>query len=94
VPPLLKVAVGLGIGLGIGSPLIVTALIQPIIAQLQGGLTPYGDLVLWPWLGLQVLDAARTPVALLPSFALLALMLVMGALAWLMVRAFTLVRRG
>jgi hypothetical protein len=92
--PLLNVAVGLSVALGIIAPLLVTALVQPIIAQLQGGLTPYGDLVLWPWVGLQVLDAARTPVAALPSLALLALMLVMGALAWLLLRAFTLVQRG
>lgn len=54
-----------------------------MVAQLQGGLTPFGEVTLWPWAGLLALNAARQPVATLPSLALAGLMVILAALAWL-----------
>jgi hypothetical protein len=81
-------AAALSVTLGVAAPAVVAWPIQPVARQLQGGLTPYGDLTIWPWVGLAALDAARQPVASLPSAALGGLMLVLAALAWL----FTLLR--
>ncbi len=77
---------GISVALGVTAPIVVWMFIRPIVQQLQGGLTPFGDIVLWPWGGLIALDAARQPVATLPSLTLLLLMLVLGALAWLLLR--------
>ncbi len=79
-------ASGLSIVLGITAPSIIQFLITPLILQLQGGLTPFGDVAFWPWGGIVALDSARKQVAALPSLALLVLMLVLGALAWLLSR--------
>jgi hypothetical protein len=70
------------LALGIATPAVFALLIQPMVAQLQGGLTPFGEVTLWPWAGLLALNAARQPVATLPSLALAALMLILAALAW------------
>ncbi|PDW04223.1 hypothetical protein [Candidatus Viridilinea mediisalina] len=75
--------IGLGVGVALGAPLIIPNLLAPIAAQLQSGLTPFGSIELWPWAGLMALNAARQPVATLPSLALLALMLILAALCWL-----------
>ena len=72
--------------LGLGSPLVVLGLLEPLVAQLQGGLTPFGELALWPWAGLIALNAARQPVATLPSLALTALMILLTALGWVLMR--------
>jgi hypothetical protein len=72
--------------LGIAAPLIVRALIQPVVAQLQGGLTPYGDVNIWPWVGLATSDAAHTQVTTLPSIAIALLMLVLSALVYVVGR--------
>jgi hypothetical protein len=77
------VAAALSAGLGLGAPLVLWGLLNPVAAQLQGGLTPFGTLELWPWAGLLALNAARQPVATLPSLALAALMLILAALGWL-----------
>lgn len=90
----LWLASGLSFGLGVLAPLLVQLLIQPVIAQLQGGLSPYGDLGLWPWAGLFALDAARQPIATLPSLALAVLMLVLSAVAWLAVRLWGIARHS
>jgi hypothetical protein len=79
-------AAGSSLLLGLAAPGWITLLVQPVIAQLQAGLTPYGDVGLWPWAGLFALDAARQPVATLPSLALAVLMLVIGALVWVGLR--------
>jgi hypothetical protein len=81
-------AAALSVALGVAAPAVVAWPILPVARQLQGGLTPYGDLTIWPWVGLAALDAARQPVASLPSAALGGLMVVLAALAWL----FTLLR--
>jgi hypothetical protein len=82
----LWLAASLSLLLGVTAPGWMGWLLQPIIGQLQAGLTPYGDVGLWPWAGLFALDAARQPVATLPSFALALLMLVIGALVWVGLR--------
>jgi len=82
----LIVAAAASVVLGVGAPLVVVALIQPVIEQLQGGLTPYGDINIWPWVGLATIDAAHTPVTTLPSIAVAALMLVLSALVYLIAR--------
>jgi hypothetical protein len=82
----LLVAAATSAALGIAAPLVVSALIQPVIEQLQGGLTPYGDVNIWPWIGLTTIDAAHTQVTTLPSIAVAALMLVLSALVYLIVR--------
>jgi hypothetical protein len=72
--------------LGIGAPLVVAGLIQPVVAQLQGGLTPYGEVNIWPWVGLATSDSAHTQVTTLPSIAIAALMLVLSALVYVVER--------
>jgi hypothetical protein len=72
--------------LGVGAPLVVRALIDPAIEQLQGGLTPFGDINVWPWVGLAASDAAHTQVTTLPSIAVALLMLVLSALVYLVAR--------
>lgn len=79
-------AAALSGALGLGAPLVVAGLLAPLAAQLQGGLTPFGEIELWPWAGLIALDAARQPVATLPSLALAALMLILSALCWVALR--------
>jgi len=76
----------LSVGLGVGAPLIARVLIQPVVAQLQGGLTPYGDIAIWPWIGLATNDAAHIQVATLPSIAIALLMLVLAALVYVVAR--------
>lgn len=71
---------------GVAAPAIVVGLLSPMARQLQGGLTPFGEIELWPWAGLIAFDAARQPVATLPSLALLGLMAVLSALAWVVLR--------
>jgi hypothetical protein len=71
---------------GIASPLILVWAIVPAVSQLQRGLTPFGDLELWPWAGLIALDATGRPVATAPSLALLGLMLAISAIAWIGLR--------
>jgi hypothetical protein len=76
----------LSVALGVGAPLIVRGPIQPVVAQLQGGLAPYGDIAVWPWVGLAANDAAHLQVTTLPSIAIALLMLVLAALVYLVVR--------
>jgi hypothetical protein len=68
--------------LGVGAPLVVRVLILPVVAQLQGGLTPYGEVNIWPWVGLAASDSAHTQVTTLPSIAIAGLMLVLCALVY------------
>lgn len=80
----------LSLALGLGAPAVIAGLLGPLVAQLQGGLTPFGTLELWPWAGLLALDAGRQPAATLPSLALAALMLVLSALCWVGLRLLAL----
>jgi hypothetical protein len=76
----------LSLAIGAAAPAVVTWLVQPLVDQLQGGLTPYGAVNIWPWVGLAASDAVNRPVATLPSIALALLMLVLGALVYAVVR--------
>ena len=61
------------------SPGMYALLIQPVVEQLQGGLTPYGTLSSWPWLGLAVANSGNRGVAALPLIAIAGLLLVLMA---------------
>ncbi len=74
------------LALGIAAPLVVRILIQPSIEQLQGGLSVYGDVNVWPWVGLATGDSARTGVTALPTIGAAGLMLVLSAMVYLLVR--------
>jgi len=82
----LRVAGIASIVLGAAAPLVILWLIQPVVAQLQGGLTPYGDINIWPWIGLATSDSAHTQVTTLPSIAIVLLMLVLSALVYVTAR--------
>ncbi len=87
-------AAGCSAGLGLGAPLLLMALLAPVTVQLEGGLTPFGEIVVWPWAGLIVaFDTTRQPVATLPSLALVGLMLVLSALCRVALRLFALRER-
>ena len=53
----LLVAGATSVVLGVGAPPIVRLLILPVVEQLQGGLTPFGDLNIWPWVGVAASDS-------------------------------------
>jgi hypothetical protein len=72
--------------LGIAAPAVVLLLIEPVVEQMQGGMTVYGDVNVWPWIGISALDAAKTQVAALPSVAVAGLMAVLLALIYLVAR--------
>lgn len=74
--------------LGVLAPLPLRLLIMPAVEQLQGGLTPFGLIDIWPWVGVAALDAGQRRVAVLPSIAVMILALVAAALAWLLARLF------
>ncbi len=76
----------LSLALGIASPLIVRFLIQPVIEQLQGGLSVYGDVNVWPWVGLAMVNSARTGITALPTIGAAGLMVVLSALVYLLSR--------
>jgi hypothetical protein len=82
----LRLAAFANLILGVGAPLVVLVLIQPVIEQLQDGLTPYGDIDIWPWVGLAAVDAGHTQATTLPSLVVAALMLVLSALVYLAAR--------
>ncbi len=88
----LLLAAGLSAALGLCAPLALALLVTPVVSQLAGGLSPMGEISLWPWAGLIAQDAARQPVASLPTLAMAGLMLVLAALAWLGARL--IARRG
>ncbi|MFQ3661287.1 MAG: hypothetical protein SNJ69_02715 [Chloroflexaceae bacterium] len=88
-----RVAAAYSAGLGLGAPLVLLGLLAPLTAQLQGGLTPFGEIVAWPWAGLIAFDTTRQPVATLPSVALAGLMLVLSALCWVALRLLALRER-
>ncbi|HEY0735520.1 MAG TPA: hypothetical protein VGD69_11490 [Herpetosiphonaceae bacterium] len=92
----LSIASALGLGLalllGVLAPLPLRWLMLPAIEPLQGGLTPFGLLDIWPWVGIAALDAGHRRVAVLPSIAVFVLALVVAALVWLVARVFGWVR--
>jgi hypothetical protein len=83
---------GLSVLLGLLAPLPIRWLLLPAIEPLQGGLTPFGLIDIWPWVGIAALDAGHRRVAVLPSIAVFVLALVVAALVWLLARIFGWVR--
>ncbi|MGB9752967.1 hypothetical protein [Roseiflexus castenholzii] len=77
---------GISLALGIASPLVVRFLIQPVIEQLQGGLSVYGDINVWPWIGLTMVNSARTGITTLPTIGAAGLMVVLSAMVYLLSR--------
>ncbi len=77
---------GISLALGVASPLVVRLFIQPIIEQLQGGLSVYGDVNVWTWVGLAMVNSARTGITALPTIGAAGLMIVLSALVYLLVR--------
>jgi hypothetical protein len=74
------------LAIGVLAPLPLRWLIMPAVELLQGGLTPFGLLNIWPWVGIAALDAGQRRVAVWPSIAVTALTLVGAALVWLLAR--------
>ncbi|KAB8143807.1 hypothetical protein F8S13_07835 [Chloroflexia bacterium SDU3-3] len=58
---------------------LLLALIEPVVQLLQGGLSPYGDVTIWPWVGAAFVSASQARVAALPSVMVGLLMLVLLA---------------
>ncbi len=77
---------GVSLALGVTSPLVVRLLIQPVIEQLQGGLSVYGDVNVWPWVGLAMVNSARTSITALPTIGAAGLMVVLSAMVYLLAR--------
>jgi hypothetical protein len=75
---------------GLGLPKLIELLVQPIWTQLGAGLTPFGRMTLWPWIGLSVRNAGSQTVATLPSLALAGMLLVAAALGYLLTRLWEL----
>ena len=71
-------------GLALFSPLLYSLLIPPVVEQLQGGLTPYGTLTSWPWLGLAAANAGNRGVMALPIIGLAALLIVLMSALYLL----------
>ncbi len=76
----------ISLALGVASPLTLYLLIQPVIEQLQGGLSVYGDVNVWPWVGLAMVNSARTGITALPTIGAAGLMVVLSALVYLLSR--------
>ncbi|MEM8531261.1 MAG: hypothetical protein AAGF95_10490 [Chloroflexota bacterium] len=72
--------------MGVGAPLVVLGAIDPVIKQLQAGLTVYGDVNIWPWIGLATRDSGSTPVTAFPTIATAIFMLILSALVYLLMR--------
>jgi hypothetical protein len=67
-------------------PVLTRDLAQPVVDQLGAGLTSFGLLQIWPWLGVATLDAAHTRVALMSGPILVPLIGILLALLWLLLR--------
>lgn len=76
------------LALGVAAPLVTRLFIQPVIEQLQGGLSVYGDINIWPWVGLAASNSARTGITALPTIGVAGLMLVLSAMVYLLARWF------
>jgi hypothetical protein len=84
--PSLRIAAIASLVAGIFAPLVVRWGIQPVLEQLQGGLTPFGDINIWPWVGMAAISAGHTQITTLPTIAVAALMLVLSALVYVVTR--------
>jgi hypothetical protein len=74
------------LALGIAAPQIVYYGIQPVVEQLQGGLTAYGNLSAARWIGLEMADSASRVVITAPILAAAPLLVVLAAVCVLLTR--------
>ncbi|GAB4153134.1 MAG: hypothetical protein Fur005_03970 [Roseiflexaceae bacterium] len=65
--------------IGIGSPAFSFLLLQPLVDQVQAGLSPYGNLSIQPWIGIALLDSGSRAAVTAPLSALPLLLLVLLA---------------
>ncbi len=72
--------------LALFAPLATEFLVVPVVDQLGAGLTPFGLLDVWPWIGVAALNAGHRRVALLPTVALAPLLLTVMSAVWLLLR--------
>ncbi len=80
------VAAIISLAAGLATPILVRWMLRPLSDHLQGGLTLYGTIEPWGWAGLLALDAGSRPAATAPGLALLILLGLIGALAWVIIR--------
>jgi hypothetical protein len=81
------------LALGIAAPLVLRFALQPLVEQLAGGLSPLGDIRVWPWAGMLAFDSGAQTWAAFPSLALIAVLLINAALVWLAWRFWETVKR-
>jgi hypothetical protein len=74
------------LALGVLAPAVSALLIQPVVDQLQGGLTAYGNLSVAPWVGITLLDSGSRVIATAPTMLVAGLMVVLLALCVLLAR--------
>jgi hypothetical protein len=86
--PLLLVCLLAGLTMAF-TPLVTRFVARPVIDQLDPGLTPFGLLDDWPWIGVAALDPGHLRTELWPSVALVPLFLVPLAVIWLLLRILT-----
>lgn len=67
-------------------PVVTRFAAVPVVDQLDPGLTPFGLLDVWPWIGVGALDAAHRRVAILAGPVVAMLALVLLAAIWLLLR--------
>jgi hypothetical protein len=79
-------AVGGGVALSLAAPLGLWLVMRPLWRLLGAGLTPFGGLVIEPWIGLSVRNAGSQTVAALPLVALAGLALFGGAVGYVLLR--------
>ena len=77
---------GGGVALSLAAPLGLWLVMRPLWRLLGAGLTPFGGLVIEPWIGLSVRNAGSQTVAALPLGALAGLALFGGAAAYVLLR--------
>jgi hypothetical protein len=65
--------------IGIGSPALSLFFLQPLVDQLQAGLSPYGNLSIQPWIGIALLDSGSRAAVTAPLSAIPLLLLVLLA---------------
>ncbi len=69
------------------APVVTRFVALPVIDQLGAGLTAFGLLEVWPWIGLGIQNAGHRRVAAVPGVALVPLLGVVAAGLWLLLRA-------
>jgi hypothetical protein len=68
---------------GVASGVLTRFVAEPVVAQVGAGLSAFGLLDTWPWIGVAGLDPGHRRVAILPLAPVGLLLLVLAAMAWL-----------